>query len=185
MKPALFTPILFFIVFLLIVYLVVPKIGELGDLKGKVTAAETELQTAHNYLKDIQDISANLDSYGDALNRLQSALPEEFSLASLLGFFQEKVEESGLVLKSIGQASGVEKQGGGAGTKEKEEEAKPKTGPEAKHIIMSLKGSVSSFEDFIKGLEKSSRLIEVEVISFQQNPGQLPGFTLLVKVYSQ
>lgn len=165
MKQALFGIILLFIVFLLGVYLVAPKYTQVRTLQKEVAKEELVLQQKQGYFSILQKISEGSKTHKEVLEKIQAALPEEFSLPSLLNFLQSKAAENGLILKNIGEVVPLPS-------------AKIKEG--GLHLV--LRGTLPSFENFLKGLEKSSRLIEVETISLKQTGVEMPEFNLLIKV---
>lgn len=175
MKQAFAGIILLFITFVFNVYFVVPKYVQFKKAKNEVAKEEALLKQTQDYLANIKEISANLENYQDALDRINAALPGEFSLPSLLSFFQTEAVGQGLLLKNISEVIASPTEAG-----KKQAPAKLKEG----HLQLTIKGAVSSFENFLKTIEKSSRLIEVGLFSLKQSEAQLPEFDLSVKVYS-
>jgi Tfp pilus assembly protein PilO len=85
---------------------------------------------------------------------------------------QKAAPENGLLLNSIGSVS-----------------TKPSTSkPEIKETVigpLKLSGSYPSLKNFLVALEKNSRIIEVENISFSvPKEGDLFDFGITIKVYS-
>ena len=171
-------PILFFLIFFIGIYFLLPKYQGFLELKDEISEKELQLQQRKNYFSKLKQFSAKLEEYQESINKISSALPGEFSLASLLNFFQRKSSESGLVLKSLSQASAPQK------PKEKKEEERVRSRIKTNYLNFTLRGSLSSFENFLSDIEKSARLIEVENISLQAKGEELPEFTLLLKIYS-
>lgn len=167
-------PILFFLSFLIFCYFLLPKYTDFKDLKKEVEKKEFDLQATEQHYLNLQKISTKLEDYKESLEKINSAIPEEFSLASLLNFFQKEASESGLVVKSLSKEPSP-------GQKE-EEEVQIKV--KENYLALSLAGTISSFENFLQNIEKSSRLIEVENIFLKETVKELPEFTVLVKVYS-
>lgn len=175
MKRAFAIPIILFIAFLFGIYFLLPKYTEFKNLRDKVSKQELSLQQTKTYYSSLQEISNQLENYKESLQNINSALPQEFSLASLLKFFQLKASENGLILKTFSTAAG-------SGEEKGEEEEKIKI--KENYLSLDLIGSISSFENFLKTIEKSSRLVEVENFSFEETEEELPEFTILIKVYS-
>ena len=174
MKKILAIPILFLLCFLLVIYFVLPKYSDFKDIKEKVAKKQTELQEKKNKFSKLQDLSKQLEEHKESLDKIDSALPEEMSFAYLSNFFQNKTSQSGLVLESL-----VENQA--PVSKEDEEMAKGKQ--KETYFSIALLGSFSSFDNFLKTLERSSRLIEVKDVSIKRSKESL-NFFLTVKVYS-
>jgi Tfp pilus assembly protein PilO len=174
MKRVIAIPIIFFVSFLGAIYFLLPKFGELKNLKDEVAKSETRFAEKQKEFLNLQKISAELENYKESLTKINTALPQEISLADLLNFFQGKASSSGLIIKAINQTTSPQPIG-------KEEE---KTKLQENYFSLSLVGSLASFEEFLKNVENSARLIEVETVSIEEAGEGLLEFNLLVKVYS-
>lgn len=172
MKKSFSIPILLLVVLLLATFLVWPQYREFKDLKEQIKQKQAEFSETEKYLSELSQISEKLSNYQDSLEKIESALPQEFSLSSLLNFFQKESSENGLLLKNINQTEG-----------ERKEEPK---GILAKvketYINLSLTGTYPSLKGFLESLEKSSRLIEVENISINAAEKEFPEYNILIKV---
>jgi len=178
MRQVYIIPILLIFDLLFGFYFLLPKYTELQNLKKEIKEKEVEFRENQKYFSNLQKISSTLESYKDALSKINSALPEEPFLANLLSFFQTKASENGLILEAVNKTSFTKKKG------EKLEKGVPEIRIRETYINLKLKGSVSSFRNFLQSIEKSARIIEVEDLSLKTNQKELPEFTLLVKVYS-
>ena len=175
MKKIIFVPILLFIAFLIVLYLLVPSYSALSSLEKQVQDRQNELAEKQVYFARIEEISKKLEDYKDFLEKVENALPQEISVASLLNFFQQKSSSSGLTIENISprEISNV---------KEDENLKIKETG-----FSVIVNGPYTSFLSLLQLFEKSSRIVEVETISI--NPGREEGkslfeFSLLLKVYS-
>lgn len=193
MKKLVFVPLLFFASFLFVLYLVVPNYTQSSVLQKRVDQKTQELAEKQAYFSRIKEIADNLTQYQEFLDKIEKALPQEVSLASLLSFFQTKALSSGLIMENISpiqetkQAPQAKTGEGGEGETAEEPEEKIKE----TRFRLAVTGPFASLNDFLYALEKSSRLIEVESIYFKE--GKLGGeeggpitfdFDLVVKVYS-
>lgn len=133
-------------------FLVQPNYQKLQEVDFKVNQAQVRLENKEKYLAQLEDFSERLANYKQQLAKIDSALPSSPDLPSLFNFFQKITEGNDLVLTkvSLGSISSLKK-GGPIKTIE---------------LDLSLFGSYSSFKDFLKIVEQSSRLIEVQGISF-------------------
>ena len=134
------------------VFFLQPKYKEMETTQTNITNKEQEIKNLDKYYKELTFISEILDKHPQELAKIDSALPTNPPLPSLLKFLQKITSENGLILTSINFAS-----------------AEPTVGTtNIKEIQASLElsGSYSSLKNFLKVLEKSSRLIEVDNISF-------------------
>ena len=178
----LFIPILFFIAFLAAIYLVVPQFSKLENLQVEVANKQDELEQTANYFVNLGHALSELSSYQEYLSNIEASLPAELSLASLLGFFQDELSKNGLILKSIAQNTSIAKQRAAQKAISKDKSKLASTIKEA-FIVVNIKGSVSSFESFLRNIERSSRMIEVEQISLKDSKEKMSEITLLIKVF--
>jgi len=163
--------ILIFLSFLFSVYFLFPKYSDFKSLKGKVFEKESLLQEREAYFLYLEETVKTLEKYKEALKKINSALPDTPLPASLLSYLQKKSSENGLILKALGQV----KTSGAEAVESKIKES---------HLSLALAGSLPSLESFLKTLEKSSRMIEVEDISLGQFQEGLLEINLSLKVYS-
>ncbi|NQU82667.1 MAG: type 4a pilus biogenesis protein PilO [Parcubacteria group bacterium] len=190
MKKAIFIPILFFIIFLVALYFVVPGYSTVIRLQKQVMDKQIEVQEKQVYSVKLKEIVANLDEYQEFLDKIEKALPYDVSLPSLLNFFQDKALASGLIMENINPMDSAEE--GATGVPESTEGTEENVNKKIKETVfrLSLSGSFSSFESFLELLEKSSRLVEVDSISFEsgktseEDQETVFEFDLTAKVYS-
>ena len=173
MKKSFSIPILLFVVLLLLIYLVWPQYQEFKDLKNQVDEKQAELSETEKYLSELSQISEKLSNYQDSLVKIESALPQDSSLSSLLSFFQKESSENGLLLKNVNPTE----------RKRKEEPKGILAKVKETYISLNLTGTYPSLKGFLESLEKSSRLIEVENISIDAAKEELPEYDILIKVH--
>ena len=162
-----------FLILILGVGLVFPKNKELTILKASIENKQKMLQQEKEYFLGISQAKVELENYSEVLSKIDSALPDNPSMPSLLNFLQKASSQSGLVLKSISPFT--------------ISSSKESTSVNIKQVQISLTvvGSYSSFKNFISILEKSARLIEIENVSFTSSKeGDLFNFNLRVKTHS-
>ncbi|PIS39508.1 MAG: hypothetical protein COT33_01570 [Candidatus Nealsonbacteria bacterium CG08_land_8_20_14_0_20_38_20] len=150
-------------------FLVWPKAQEFRRGKAEIQQKETEFRNLKGYLSELRSVSEELQKYPTEISKIETALPSRFSLPSLINELQRITSERGLILKSysLGSLPGQE-----SGIKEFS-------------LALILSGSYSAFKDFLFVLERSSRLIEIESISFSSpEEGKPSDFNLGAKVYS-
>lgn len=158
---------------LIAIFLLWPKYLKLANLEGQIKAKETELKFKAEYYQELSFLSEKLKrEFPEELEKISSALPTNPSPPSLYQFLQKTASENGLILKSIGSFS-----------------ISPSTAlPGIKEITLSsleFSGSYSSFKNFLSALEKNSRIIEVENISFSApTEGEMLDFKLTIKTHS-
>ncbi len=148
-----------------------PKYRDLSGLSGKIKINEEKIKLQEEYFSNLNSLSEELKKYETELSKVNSILPDDPSLPSLLNFIEKASSQSGLVLKSISPASSV---------------SFPQIeGAKETKVSLTVSGSYSDFKNFISVLEKSARLIETENISFFSPSGEgTADFNLRIKVYS-
>ena len=155
------------------------KYQELNLLQLGIKNKNAELQYETEYFSKLSDVSKNLEKYKENLAKINSALPNNPGVPDLLNFLQKTSSQTGLVLKKIGPPST-------ASSKEKcagEKNWNPEIQETAFNIAVA--GSYSAFKNFLSILEKSSRMIDIESISFSASQEEISfTFNLRLKTYS-
>lgn len=150
-------------------FLVWPKAQEFRHKKVDALKKESEFRNLKESLSEIRLLSQGLEEYSNELSKIETALPLRLSLPSLINELQKTASEHGLILKSYS-----------LGSFPKEE-----SGIKEFSLSLGLSGSYSAFKDFLFVLERSSRLIELENVSFSSpEQGKPSDFNLGIKVYS-
>lgn len=129
-----------------------PRYQELDSLQVQIENKRQEIKNQDKYYQELSLISKELDEHQEELTKINSALSFNPPLPSLLKYLQKVAPENGLILASISSFS----------IQPLPERA------DIKEIQGSLKlsGSYPSLKNFLKTLEKSARLIEVDSVSF-------------------
>jgi len=139
-----------------------PRYQEINNLQIEIGYIEQEIENRDKYYQQLADISKELEKHQEELAKIDSALPSEFSAPALLKFLQKVAPENGLILTTVSSFS-VQPSPQKADIKEIQGS-------------LELSGSYSSLKNFLKALEKSARLIEVDSISFstsQKKEGEI------------
>jgi len=180
-----YTLIIFLLSLFLISFLIFPKYQKFNSLKKEILEKERELSSQGEYFETLQKTSEELKKYETSLSKIGAALPKNLSLPELLNFMQKASSQSGLFLKEISPAltAPLEKSA-------PEGQASPNTVGRGEiketRINFLLVGSYPDFKNFLFILEKSSRLIDIENVSFSL-PKEKEGpsnFAITIKVYS-
>lgn len=153
------------LVLILGLFLTWPKYQTLQVLRTNIEAKETELQSKEEYFSQVKEVSEELEKYTESLAKISSALPETPALPSLFNFLQLTASQTGLVLEEItlgGMAKGEIQ------------------------VTCQLSGQYSALKSFLKAVESSARMIEVEGISFEspEKAKELFEFTVQIKTHS-
>jgi len=162
MKKITFIPIIFFTCFLIVLYLVLPNYSAFLKLQEQIAKRQIEVKEKQEYISNIKKIKADIEKYQEFLDKIENSLPQDVSLPSLLNFFQEKAASSGLVMDNMApDTESVSNPGTTDGQEIVQDEKIKETS-----FRLTVTGSFESFRNFILSLEKSSRLVEVQSISF-------------------
>ena len=144
--------IIIFIIILLMYFFAVPKYYEFRALQVKLSEAEAEYNGKFAYYSEVSKVFRELEDRKESLDKIENAIPPKPQLADLIYFLQQKSSESGLIVKNIllTKISSVTSESS------------------IKEIIFSLDllGNYQSLKNFLSLIEGSSRLFEVDNISF-------------------
>lgn len=148
-----------------------PKYQNFKNLQLQLENKKTEIRYRGEYYQELFSLSEKLKEFETELQNIDSALPSDPSLPPFYNFLQKASSENGLILKSIGSFSLSFLPG--------------KTNIRLISIPIEVSGSYSSLKNFLRTLEKSARIIEVDGISFSSpGEGELFSFKLGVKIHS-
>jgi len=161
----------FFFSLIVGVLLLWPRFQDLRTIQAAFENISEEIQYQEQYFSQLADIQNKFKDYEEKLFKIDSALPNDPSLASLFNFLQKASSQSGLILKGISPLA--------VSYSEKNPNLR-KT-----QFSLEVSGSYSAFKEFLSTVERSARMIEVENVSFSTpNEGDTITFNLRIKVYS-
>lgn len=155
------TVLLIIITALFLFLFAIPEYKKSVGLKAKIIQKQAEYNGKSVYYANISELVTDIKARQEALDKVDSSLPDEFSLSPLMYFFQQKAAESGLISKSILFAQVTPR------TLVQPSSAAP--GKEIKDIMFTLElvGNYQGLKNFIYALERSSRIIEVDSIEMK------------------
>ena len=145
--------IIILIIALIIFFLfALPEYQKSNDLQYSLAQKQAEYNSKSVYYSKISELIGTIEDKKDALGKINSALPPDFSFAPLVFFFQKKGVENGLTIKSIifSQIS-------------------PETAEKKIRNItftVNILGNYQGLKNFLSSLDKSARLFEGNSISF-------------------
>lgn len=162
--------ILFFASLVLGLSVLLPKYQDLSSTSTIIKNEMEKVKAEKEYYSSVASISEELKKYESELSKIESSLPGDSSLPSLLNFLEKAVSQAGLVLDSISPSSSS-------------------LSPDLKNVkevrvSLSVSGDYAAFKNLISILERSSRLIEVENISFSRLRTSDNEYNLRIKAYS-
>jgi len=145
------------------------KYTDLSFLQKTIKGKKAELAEEEQYFAKLSQTEEDLSQYKANLAKIDSALPNDPSLASLFNFLQQVSSQTGLVLKGISPPL---------------VDTSETSSLKEIHLNLQLTGSYSSFKSFVASLEKSARLVEIENISFTSpKEGDVFTFNLRIQVF--
>ena len=155
---------------LLIFVLVLPAYNNLNDLNSQVFEKEIFLQSQQEYFKELENVADKIEDQGESLEKIRSAIPIGNDLANLMNYFQRSASKAGVSMENVSPALVAST----IGKKVR-----------AIKINLIIAGEYPAFKDFLSIVEKSSRLIECENISFQSpsQEGDPFSFNVSTKIY--
>lgn len=178
-RPIVLTSIVFLIIILLVFFVILPKYQELSSKEFQLEEKIFEYKTLEEYFAKLSSNKKELENYQSELTKINLAIPDELKIPSLFYFIQKTAEANNLLLTAV---SLDQKK------REPDEDLKKSEIKENRALIV-VAGPYSSFKNFLLVLERSTRFIEVEEISFstEQTEKISKGsyfFNLKIKVYS-
>jgi len=183
MSRFIFIAIFFLVISLIGVFLVWPKYQELKNFSEEIKAKETEFGYIENYFQKLNQLSQELEKYETQISKIDFALSSNSSLTllSLVNFLQSASSQNGLIFKELSSFS-ITSPKPPAGTPTPESQPLPKI----KEISLGFEvsGSYFALKNFLRTIEKSAKLIEVENVSFSIEKEGLSPFSLDIKTYS-
>lgn len=156
---------------LLLIFLIAPKIQDFQKISFEIEQKKKEISFQKDAVFEIDFLSRKLKEYPLELSKIDSAIPSEPGTLSLYDFFQQKIDKHNLLLKNVSSFS----------TSVVEEKKIKKT-----KFSLQVSGSFSDFKNFLSDIEKNSRLIEIENVSFVVYPLKQTAdfYQLTIKAYS-
>lgn len=148
-----------------------PRYQDFGDKLGELRGKREELRTKEEYFSQLQKISDTLQEYSSEISKVEAALPLTPRVPDFLNFVERQAAQSGLILQSTNVAKAQLLQQGSNIFKIP--------------VGVSLAGPYPAFKNFLLALQNSSRLAEVEQVSFfTPQQGQIFTFDLKMRIHS-
>lgn len=153
-----------------------PKYQEYQAQSSLVLGKQTDLETRQEYFKNLAESSAELNNYGPNLAKIESALPDDAKVSTLLDFLESSSMQAGLILKVIDYSFSGGNQPtivpGSAQTQPVAKSLKPF------YVTFTLSGPYQSWKNFLSSVEKTSRMVEIQSVQIsggeQTKVGSVP-----------
>lgn len=136
----------------LIAFLVWPEYRAFNDVSKQLAQKILELENQNKYIQSLKVADGQLKERAELVEKINSALPTEVDIPSLLEFLQKASISSGVSLNKINWES--------ISLGDAKEKIK-------KHYFSAeITGSYFALKNFLFAVETSSRLINIEQLSF-------------------
>ncbi|KKP42230.1 MAG: hypothetical protein UR31_C0017G0009 [Parcubacteria group bacterium GW2011_GWA2_33_14] len=175
--------ILIVIIAILIFLFVLPKYQESRALQITLVEKQAEYNGKSVYYAKISDLLLGIENRKDELEKINSSLPPDLFISPLIYFFEKKGSENGLIVKSIvfSELSPI--------SLEKNSSLNTKKGVRNITFTIDILGNYQGLKNFLYSLERSSRLFQVNTISFasteslgSKKSSQLPAYNFKLEV---
>ena len=149
-----------------IYFLWLPRYQNFKQNLQMLSSKEEEIDLKKEYNRELEGNLNLLTEYENELFKIKTALPEKFSISSLVSFIQNKNSESGLSLSEISfsedAASAVSESSAKGG------EMAPPSGFVVKNVNFNIavSGSYSAFKKFLSSVWKNSRMVNIGSVAF-------------------
>ncbi len=142
----------FLISFVLLLTFALSKYSDFQNYRLELVEKRTTLEDQQEYFKDLNFFQAELKKYEPELTKINSSLPATPSAPAMLDYFQKVASQNGLIISDIDFQETIL-------VLERPYLLK-------KEIAIIVESPYSSFRKFLSDIEKNSRLIQVESLSF-------------------
>ena len=133
-----------------------PQYQTFSAKKDLLEARILELRQKEAYFANLEKIYEQIQNYKPELEKINSAIPTEYSLPEMYNFIKATAEKNGLILKNISQA----KLGAPTGAAN-----------QGVSLSISIEGDYPGLKEFISALYQNIRLIEVKTMGFSSPKG--------------
>ena len=155
------TTIIILIVNLVLIFLfVIPKYQESGEIQINFEKKQIDYNNQSKYQAELLSILKNIEERKEIIEKIDIALPSNFSISPIVNFLQEKAKENQLSIKSM-VFSKIASQ-----TDEQLLKENSLKKVKSVNITVNLSGSYQGLKNLLISLDRSVRLFEVDSISF-------------------
>ena len=151
-KKYFFTIGNFLISFVLLFTFALSKYQDFQNYRIELSQRKIDLENRQEYFKNIDYLQAELEKYEPELAKIDSSLPVAPSAPAMLDFFQKTASQNSLVFKNI--------------EFNKTTIVSERPYLLKKEIAIIVESPYEAFRKFLLDIEKSSRLIQVESLTF-------------------
>lgn len=173
--------IVLFLSILIVSFVTLPIIGYFSEKREILAHTNTRLETLEANEIRLQEIEKEISKKQDLFTKLGSAIPSEPMIPSSIRFLQRLAAENGLSLTSIGNFSTIS--------------SSLKSHINETQISFSMRGGYNNLKSFLRALENSAKIFEIENISIdssftsdiesvEETGSSLFNFEIMLKTFS-
>lgn len=170
-RPILTILVILLLLALGIVILWLPQYRDFNDLRLEIKGKKAALETKEQYFSNLERTARRLQEYSSEVSKIDSMLPLSPAVSGLLNFLTKISSENGLLLQRF----------------EAENISPLEAGSDIFKIplTISVVGPYPAFKNFLAKIQASSRLLEVERVSFSAPAtGVIFSFDLKIRTHS-
>jgi len=138
---------------------------EIGIMKGKIKDQEAAVENSQKTLEKIKEIVSFTSKNKEVIGRFDSILPAREDNANLLSVLDSMARANGLIAATINFAEIKKNENA---QKNDAEIALENNNLNVKNIKLSLRGSYSSFKNFLTSIEKTMRIMDIVSVNFSK-----------------
>ena len=152
--------------------------GDIANAKARIITDDTALAAANEYAAKETSLAASRDTINaDSLARLKELLPDSVDNVALILDLNALAARSGLALSSID----VAQQSSSGGTTALPTDNGSPVG--SVDLSLAASGSYPALRQFLDGIEKSLRLLDVENLSITGTDTGVYNYTMRIRLY--
>lgn len=151
------------IVVMMVILFVVPAYRQFSQAKGRLAELQNQDEGQAAYRAEIANIMAQLNQRSEALAKLDSALPAEFSVAPIVQFLGKKASDNGLAMSS------VELSPDQLTSYHQMVELNPQQ-VKTLAFVTHVRGPYTGIKNFLGAVEASSRVFEIRSLALEPLP---------------
>jgi len=141
-------------------FLVWPKYQEFDNLKKEFEIKDEQLKEKQNYNSELDILAESLKQHSEKIAKINTALPDQPSVAALYYFIKELDSETGLDFEDINISTLFASK----------KQTSTGRSYDDMSFSVSMSGSYSEFKTFLKSLYLNSRIVEIQSLKFSQYP---------------
>ena len=161
------------VTFAVVVLFVMPLYQESGDLQRELIQRQAQYEARVDYYLGLTDLLGEIEDRQEALVKVNNALPDQFDMAPIVFFLQQKATQSGLLMQSVNFSE--------VASSNQEEDGDSSSQLKKVDFTLNINGGYQGLKGFLASLERSSRIFDVQSIIFS-NSGEVGAYDFALGV---